>query len=63
MHMGVQDERHVALLPVDPVAWSPPWIRTKQIVAVEPAAVEGIDVCLVGPTHKSGGVNNVHALA
>ena len=51
MHMVGVDESLVTLMPMHPDAWSIPRIGTKQIVRVDRAAIEGIDICSVGPTH------------
>jgi hypothetical protein len=51
MHMFGIDESLVALIPMRPVAWNIPRIGTEQIVRVDRAAVKGIDICSVGPTH------------
>ena len=60
MHKGVIDDRHVALFPMNPGAHSPTWVGTEQIMVVEPAAINGIDVIAATRRAPSGGVDNVH---
>jgi hypothetical protein len=60
MHKRVIDDPQAALPPMNPVAHSPTWVGTEQIMVVEPAAVEGINVLADERWGTSGGVDYVH---
>ena len=60
MHKRGIDDLQAALSPMNPVAHSPAWIGTEQIMVVEPAVIEGIDVPADDRWETSRGVDYVH---